>query len=238
MCRLKHSMHFQVALLCCIFTAHAVGQEAKTEVLSPSSGKGAIAVVLSSNAGPSAHRAFAQQLASAGYYVVLADGRDFLIALGSGDFRGANGASELRRIISDAQTAAQARPGKAAVVGFAIGGGAALKHAATAPDIVAATVVMYPNLKPLGSDIAGLAAQLRTPALVLAGEKDTVCCHAGSMQAFAAAPKAAPFEFTSFPGSGHAFDVQGTDTYVAADAQAAGKQAIEFLNRLHPPAVR
>jgi dienelactone hydrolase len=214
----------------------ALGQEVKTETLVPSAGKGAIAVVLSSNAGPAAQRDFAQQLAAAGYYVVLADGRDFLIALGAGDFRGANGASELRRIIAEAQSASQARPGQAAVVGFAIGGGATLKHAASSTEGVAAAVAIYPNLKPLGSDIPGLAAQFKVPVLVLAGDKDTVCCHAGTMQLLASTPKPTSFDFVSFPDSGHAFDVKTAPGYVAADAQAATKRAIEFLQRLHPPA--
>jgi dienelactone hydrolase len=213
----------------------ALGQEVKTEVLAPSTGKGAIAVVLSSNAGPTAQRDFAQQLAAAGYYVVLADGRDFLIALGGGDFRGANGASELRRIISEAQSVPQAKPGPAAVVGFAIGGGAALKHAASSTEGVAAVVAIYPNLKPLGSDIPGLAAQFKTPVLVLAGDKDTVCCHAGTMQLLASTPKPIPFEFVSFPDSGHAFDVKTAPGYVAADAQAATRKVLEFMQRVHPP---
>ncbi|MCL4744465.1 MAG: dienelactone hydrolase family protein [Burkholderiaceae bacterium] len=230
------SLQVALALSFAAFSPGAMGQQVKTEVLVPNTGKGAIAVVLSSNFGPSAQRDFAQQLAAAGYYVVLADGRDFLIALGGGDFRGANGASELRRIVSDAQSAAQARPGKAAVVGFAIGGGAALKHAASTPDDIAAAVVLYPNLKPLGSDVPGLAAQFRVPVLVLAAERDAVCCHAGTMQLLASTPKQAPFEFVSFPDSGHAFDVKATPGYMLADAQAATKKAIEFLLRVHPPA--
>lgn len=231
----RWSLH-SAALVSSVAVIGARGQQIKTEVLLPEVGKGPIAVVLSNNAGPSAQRDFAQQLAAAGYYVVLADGRDFLIALGGGDFRGANGANELRRIIAEAQTAQHARPGKAAVVGFAIGGGAVLKHAAPSSDDVAAAIAIYPNLKPLGSDIAGLAAQFKVPVLVLAAEKDSVCCYAGTMQLLASSPKIAPFEFTSYPDSGHAFDVKATPAHVAADAQAATRKAIEFLQRFHPPA--
>lgn len=217
-----------------IATGNAVAQEAKTEVLVPGGDRGAIVVVLSSSSGPAVHQPFARALAAAGYYVVLADGRDFLVALGAGDLRGMHGAVELDRVIAAAQTAPQAIPGKVAVVGFALGGAAALKHAAPLDRSVAAIVAFYPNLKPLGSDLAGLAEQIRVPVLVLAGEKDLTCCHAGTVQELAAAAKQAPFELKSYTASGHAFDIPTSPGHVAADADDATGRAMQFLKRWHP----
>jgi dienelactone hydrolase len=214
----------------------ARAQEIKTETFLPNGAKGAIVVVLSSVSGPNAHVAFARLLASTGYYVVLADGRDFIVPWGSGDLRGVNGAAELRRLIASAQSAPQAIPGKVAVVGFALGGAAALKHAAPVEESVSAVVAFYPILKLLGSDIRVLAPQLKSPVLLLVGEKDTWCCYTGSVQELVGAPKPAFFELGSYPSSGHAFDVANSPGYSSADASDAIGKAIAFLKRVHPAA--
>lgn len=229
------SVAFAVLSVLAVALGSAKAQEIKTEVLVPTGSRGAAVILLSSGSGPAVHMPFAKLLGAAGYYVVVADGRDFLVPLGAGDLRGANGAAELKRVIATTQTAPQALSGKVAVVGFALGGAASLKHAAPADESVAAVVAFYPNLKPLGSDIKGLAAQFKTPILVLLGEKDTICCFAGSTQELLNAPKAVPFEVGSYPTAGHAFDIASSPGYVSADASDAVNRALQFLNRVHPP---
>ncbi len=221
-------------LLLSMLTVQASAQEVKTEALVPSAGRGAVVIVLSSRSGPAAHLPFARLLAQTGYYVVLADGQDFLVPLDSGELRGLNGAANLKRIIASVQSEPQAMPGRVAVVGFALGGSASLKHAAPIEESVSAVVAFYPNLVLLGSDIAGLAAAFKAPVLVLAGAKDR---YAGKMaHDLAAAPKQAAFEMISYAASGHEFDLTTSAGYVAADAADASDKAVLFLKRLHPPA--
>lgn len=224
------------ALLLSAFAAETGAQDLKTEVLVPSGGRGAGVILLSSDAGPAAHLPFARQLAQTGYYVVLADGKDFLVPFDSGELRGLHGAANLKHIIASVQSAPQAMPGKVAVVGFALGGSASLKHAAPIEESVSAVVAFYPNLVLLGSDTAGLAAAFKAPVLILAGEKDR---YAGkALRELTAAPKQAAFETISYAASGHAFDMPTSAGYVAADATDASDKAVLFLKRWHPAAGR
>lgn len=87
----------------------------------PASGKGPAVIVLSGASGPRFYEAFAAALAKEGFYAVLLDGNDVS--------RDAQGAARLRSAIERAQSAPHVVPGKVAVVGFSLGGGAALVHA-------------------------------------------------------------------------------------------------------------
>jgi hypothetical protein len=110
--------------------AHAAGvtAEAGTDgpaqtAYAPASGKGPIAVVISGQSGPNSYQAYAAELAKLGYYAVLLDGKDILNPA-------LTGTATLKTAIERAQRSPAAAPGKAAVIGFSLGGGGALYSAA------------------------------------------------------------------------------------------------------------
>ena len=73
----------------------------------------------------------AQQIADAGFDVVLVDGNDFWIK----DTRSAW--NMLKGVITHAQAGSHAMPGKVGVVGYSLGGASALSYAARMPELVA-----------------------------------------------------------------------------------------------------
>jgi dienelactone hydrolase len=105
-----------------------------------------------------------------------------------------------------------ALPGKAAVVGFSLGGGMALYYASQWPDLVAGVVAWYPATTFI-KDVPGFAARLKVPVLMFAGEKDTFrnCCLVENARNLAAAAKAAgqPFELVTYPKTDHDFVKDG-----------------------------
>ncbi|MCX5914823.1 MAG: dienelactone hydrolase family protein, partial [Deltaproteobacteria bacterium] len=154
------------------------------------------------------------------------------------DIHDQSGATILRTVIVDSQSASQAIPGKVALVGLSKGGAGVLLHGAPLKDQVSAVVAYYPAITLLGSDMTPLAAKLQTPVLLLAGEQDRYmgCCLIESMRALAAAPKAVPFEQVVYPNASHGFNLNDPRfVYSAQDAADAWARTAAFLNRLHPP---
>ncbi|MGH8619939.1 MAG: hypothetical protein ACREUW_19795, partial [Burkholderiales bacterium] len=99
------------------------------EVFLPKAQKAPVVVVLSGQTGPAHYRRYAGQLADRGYYTVLIDGKDILT-------RQQDGAKNLRTVIAKAQAAANATPGKVAVIGFSQGGGGVLAQAVSMSDLI------------------------------------------------------------------------------------------------------
>jgi dienelactone hydrolase len=75
-------------------------------------------------------------LADRGYYSVLLYGNEIL--------RREGGREALESALGRARHAAEAVPGKAAVVGYSMGGGAALAFATRMPDSVSVVIAWYP----------------------------------------------------------------------------------------------
>src|ERR1700741_1882568 len=67
----------------------------------PKSEKGPVVIVLSGQTGPANYRNFSKQMAGAGYYTVLIDGKDILT-------RQQDGAQNLRTVIARAQASPNA----------------------------------------------------------------------------------------------------------------------------------
>jgi hypothetical protein len=103
-----------LALVVCAMTA-VQAQGLKGEIFPPASGKGAIVIVVSGASGTPLFRDFSSKLAGLGYYTVLINGRGVIID--------PPGAGNLRAAIAESQSAAQAIPGKVALVGLSLGGG-------------------------------------------------------------------------------------------------------------------
>lgn len=212
------------------------------EIFPPAQGKGAIVVVISggSRAAPAAppvlYRDFSSKLAESGYYTVLIKGTDVFPSWGIYDERGL---ATLRAVIADSQLASQAIPGKVALVGLSLGGAAALLYGGPLKDQVSTIVAFYPALDRLAMEKKSLAASLKVPVLVLAGEKDNNdgCCMIDTMRALDAAPKTVPFELIVYPNAGHGFNLHNDPRFVyrEEDAADAWARTLAYLRRIHPP---
>ncbi|HET9823317.1 MAG TPA: dienelactone hydrolase family protein [Burkholderiaceae bacterium] len=215
--------------------ALAQSQVPGREVFPPPRDAGAVVVVVSGASGTAYYRDSASRLAALGYFAVLIDGTHLYKRYPPVGF---DGAGVLQSVLDDANAAPQAVPGKAALVGFSLGGTGVLVHGAPLSDRVAAVVAYYPAITPLGPDMRALADRLQVPVLLIAGEQDRYadCCLIESMRSLAAAPKSAPFELVTYPSAGHGFNLEETQfAYVSQDAADAWARVTAYLLRLHPP---
>ena len=224
-------------LLAALVATNAWAQMAtvRPEVFPPSQGRGPVVVVVSGATGTAYYRGTATKLAALGYHAVLIEGGSIYKRFPPAGF---DGEAALKAVIDEAVTAPQALPGKAALLGFSLGGAAVLVHGGPMKDRVSAVVAYYPAVTPLGPELGTLAARLQVPVLLIAGEQDRYvdCCLIESMRTLAAAPKAVPFEFVSYPNANHGFNLEenqfGFDAAATADAWA---RTAAFLRRVHPP---
>lgn len=202
-------------------SAAAQGSAPRQQEFSPKSGNGRAVVVISGQSGMEAYATVAQQIADAGFNVVLVDGNEFWIS----DTRRAW--SMLRDVIAQAQTRARSLPGKVGVVGYSLGGASTLTYAARMPDLVATTVVAYP-LTSFIKDPADFAAKTKVPVQILAGTADTYkdCCLIDTVRKLEAAAKASASPMITlheYNGVGHGFNLPTA----AVKDQAAGQDAME-----------
>src|SRR5688572_4552647 len=153
-----------------------------------------VVILLSGQTGPANYQSYAAEIAALGYYAVLLDGKDILT-------RTQDGRGNLQKAIARAQASPNALPGKAAVIGFSQGGGGALLHAASMPELVSLVVAYYPATS-WSQNLAGVVKRFRVPMLVLAGERDTYnnCCLIEHMRVMetAARENALPFELVAY----------------------------------------
>lgn len=192
-----------------------------------------VVIVISGQSGPASYQSYAAALADLGYYAVLLAGRDILNS-------GKDGPVNLRKAIARAQQLPQAVPGKVAMIGFSLGGGGALVHAAGWPDLVSMVVAYYPFTS-FKAGPATLVKNFRVPVLLLAAEQDRYnnCCLIESAQAIAAAAKDAglSFELVVYPKANHGFNLQTgaagepTKVYRADDSADAWRRTVDMLGR-------
>jgi dienelactone hydrolase len=189
-------------------------------------------VMVISGASPSLYglyHNFTKALADKGYYAVLLYGNEIL--------RREGGREALEIALGRARQAAEAVPGKAAVIGFSLGGGAALAFATGMPEAVSVVIAWYPSTS-FVTDPARLAARVQVPTLVLQGEADRYnnCCIVERVRAIEAAARfrGTPFELVVYPGAEHGFNLRGTPNYARRDADDSWRRALEMLNAHHP----
>ncbi len=197
----------------------------------PKSGKPAPVVVLLSGAsGTTNYRYYGTDVAELGYYAVLVDGNAILSRVVDGEWN-------LRQVIANAQATPNALPGKVFVVGFSQGGGGALAHAVVMPELVSGAVAYYPAISFASGNLPGLAARIKVPVLVLAGEADRFnnCCLIEHMRELDAAAKAkqVPLELVSYRGAGHGFNMWG-NAYQPSTTADAWRRTREMLAKHLP----
>ncbi|HWQ09370.1 MAG TPA: dienelactone hydrolase family protein, partial [Holophaga sp.] len=155
-----------------VFTAAGPDGPAQT-VYAPAGGKAGPAVlVMSGSHGPDNDQSYAEDVCKLGYSTVLLDGNDMLNAEHTG-------VANLAKALERAQHAPEAAPGKAVVIGFSLGGGAALNNAAGLPDRVSMVVAYYPFTKTWAKNAGGLVKRFQVPVLMLVGaldHQDNDCC--------------------------------------------------------------
>jgi dienelactone hydrolase len=209
------------ALVAVSLCASAQDARPQQQEFAPKSGKGRVVVVVSGQSGAAAYATTAQQIADAGFAVVLIDGNDFWIK----DTR--NAWNMLKDVITRAQASSHAMPGKVGVVGYSLGGASALTYAARMPEFVATVVATYP-LTAFIKDPADFVAKTKVPVLMLTGTADTYkdCCLIEKARQLADAAKAAPppmLTLHEYDGVGHGFNLPTA----ARKDQAAGQDAME-----------
>ena len=192
-------------LTCVALAAHADDSGPSQKEYQPKAGTGRVVVVISGQTGASNYTSISQDFADAGYYTVLVDGNDLWIKGG--------GNALLQGVIARAQASPHAVAGKVGVVGFSLGGAAALTWAARMPEHVATVVVMYPLTSFIQNPV-DFVGKVEVPVLMLAGTADTYksCCTIEKARALAEAAKADPdvaplFALHEYEGADHGFNM-------------------------------
>lgn len=198
----------------------------------PATGRGPAVIVISGQSGAKNpnYRSYATEVARLGYYTVLLDGNDILT-------REKSGAANLKMAIERAQRSPNAVPGKTAVIGFSLGGGGALRHAAGMQDRVSVVVAYYPFTK-FAAGAASLVPNFKVPVLVLAGGRDHYkdCCLIESARAMEAAAKESgkKFELVVYPEADHGFNDKDGHNYRRDDDRDAWRRTTEMLRQYQP----
>jgi dienelactone hydrolase len=203
----------------------------------PDSGPGPVIIVISGRTGPNAYQSYVAELAKLGYYSVLLTGKDILNPELTGE-------GSLKKAIDRAQRSPHAIPGKAAVIGFSLGGGGALYNAAPLSDLVSMVVVYYPYTKSWVNKTDMFVKRFQVPVLMLAAQRDRHmdCCVIETAQAMEAAAKAngKEFELVVYPEANHGFNLQTgaagepVGAYRPDDDRDAWRRTVEMLKRYQP----
>ena len=195
----------------------------------PPNGKGRVVVVVSGQSGPGSYRDVTKDLSERGYYAVLVDGNDFWK-------KGVDGMARLKGVITSAQQSPHALPGKAAVVGFSLGGASSLAYATRLPELVSAVVVYYPATYYI-TDASDFVSKIKVPTLIFAGVRDTYknCCVIETARKLADAAKVneskVPLEVVEYPDAGHGFSIKFGKEWRADDAADAFRRTLDHLRQ-------
>jgi len=230
-CAMKIRTLLCVAFACWGSASAVVAQPVPAQSeFEPASGKGRLVVVVSGQTGPHNYTSVARNLAAHGYYAVLVDGNDMFVKGGGGEER-------LQQVIERGLQSPHASPGKAAVVGFSLGGGATISYATRMPALVSAAVASYPLTRHI-KNTKGFVMRVEVPLLIMAGTQDTYhdCCVIETARAIAreasAAGKGSLIQLVEYPAD-HGWNIESSKAYRPAVAEDGLKRTLEFL-QAHP----
>jgi len=203
---------------------------------SPDNGPGPVVILISGASGPASYQSYAAEVAKLGYYSVLIAGKDILLSK--------TGSLNLRKTIERALQSPNAVKGKAAVIGFSLGGGAALRDAANKPNLVSMVVAYYPFTKTWANNVEPFVSQFKVPMLILAAQRDQYenCCLIETAQAIEASAKAkgTNLELVVYPEADHGFNLKTSPNgkpwpaYREKDDRDAWRRTVDMLKLYHP----
>jgi dienelactone hydrolase len=221
-----------------LFAVQSLAQDAvlTQQEFAPKVGSGRVVVVVSGQSGSNAYVRSAQQLADAGFDVVLLDGNQLWIK----DTRAAW--NLLKNAITQAQAGPHAQPGKAGVVGYSLGGGVALAYATRMPEWVETVAVAYP-LTSFIKDPTEFVGKMKVPVLMMAGTADTYkdCClidKARQLEQAAKASSPSLLTLHEYAGVGHGFNLANAPPKDQAAGADAMERTISWLRQALPPTTR
>lgn len=198
--------------------SNSFGQAPSAQLFEPSAGKGRGLLVISGQGGPSNYVPVARQFAAQGFHVSLIDGNAV--------HPDRAGRPALVAAVAALRSSPKTSPGKIGVVGFSLGGGAAMAYAARMPNEVSAVVAYYPYTAFI-KDTEGFAKQIRVPVLVLAGVMDVYknCCLIETARKLAATRR---IRLVEYPQANHGFNLAGP-TLRSGDAADALRRAVAHV---------
>jgi dienelactone hydrolase len=217
------------------FAVQALAQETALtqQEFVPKSGNGRVVVLVSGQTGPAGYAQSAQEIADAGFDVVLLDSNQLWIK----DTQAAW--TMLKGAITRAQAGPHALPGKVGVVAYSLGGGVALAYATRMPELVETVVVSYPNTSFI-KDPAEFVGKMKVPVLMMAGTSDTYkeCClieRARQLQQAAKTSSPPILTLHEYDGVGHGFNLPTAPRKDQAAGQDAMERTIAQLRQSLPP---
>lgn len=160
--------------------------------------------MFSGKTGPGLYEEFARRLAGSGYTVLLYDGNDFPVN------QTELCQSKIRAIIRHDVPLSAALPGKAAVIGYSLGGAVALACAAGMKEDIAGVIAYYPATSVI-ADHDACVERLNVPVRVLQGEEDRYfnCCTIEAIRQISAKAggQGREVELFVYPRAGHGFNL-------------------------------
>lgn len=206
--------------------ANALAQGYFREEIAAKGGKGPAVLIVSGQTGPEPRRSYARDVAELGYNVLLVDGNDMLS-------RTKPGAQNFKDALSVLLASPNTTSKRAAVIGFSLGGGAALAHAINQADVVSGVLAVYPFTAWI-QNVDGLVARMQVPITALTGSADSYnnCCLIEKIREIdkAAQAKGKSFELTVFDNADHGWDLTGRN-YRHDYTRETWKRTEDFLKR-------
>lgn len=199
------------------------------QVIPAKDGPAPAVILISGVSGTALYQDYGRAVSELGYTAVLVSGKDVSNQHGAS-------AENFKKVLAALRTDSRVKPGKVSVIGFSLGGGGALLHAAIHPEAVASVAAYYPAVTRLPS-VQETASKVAVPTLILAGVKDRFndCCLIESIREFEAAAVAAKAQVSviAYEEAGHGFNLK-VPAYRAADATDAWTRVQEFLAKTLP----
>jgi pimeloyl-ACP methyl ester carboxylesterase len=222
-----------IAILLFVFVnrVHSAEHLPGQKEFDPPNGKGRVVVVISGQSGPGSYAYYAKDLAGQGYYTILVDGNDFWK---KGFWNSGAGWNLLKAVVTRAQQSPHALPGKAAVIGFSLGGASSLAYATRMPESVSAVVAYYPATYFI-TDPGAFVSKMNVPTLMFAGVLDTYknCCLIEKARSLASAANArkVALRIVEYPDAAHGWVIKYSKEWRGNDAADAFRRTLEYLGQ-------